>query len=125
MLTPDDVRSVQLFSALDDPLLATIASAAADLTLSAGEFAVHEGGEPALYAVLAGKLEVVKVVNGAERRLGFRLPGTIFGEVPIALGSPFPGAYRALEPSRVMCVQLQQYYAIAAVSPDVSLQLGA
>src|SRR5262245_8570967 len=125
MLTLDEIRAVPLFSSLAEPELELLARTSADVSLSAGEFAVHEGGEPALYAVLSGKMEVVKVVNGVERRLGFRLPGTIFGEVPIALGSPFPGAYRALEPSRVMCVQLQQYYAIAAVSPDVSLKLGA
>lgn len=125
MLTLDEIRALPLFSTLADPELALLARTSADVSLSAGEFAVHEGGEPALYAVLSGKMEVIKVVNGAERRLGFRLPGTIFGEVPIALGSPFPGAYRALEPSRVMRVALQQYYAIAAVSPEVSLKLGA
>jgi thioredoxin reductase (NADPH) len=45
---------------------------------------VHEGGERALYAVLSGKIEVVKRFDGVERTLGWRLPGTIFGEVPLA-----------------------------------------
>ena len=57
--------------------------------------------------------------------LGWRLPGTIFGEVPLALGSPFPGGYRAAEPSRVMRVEPQQYYAIAASSPEVALRVSA
>ena len=61
-----------------------------------GEFAVPEGGERALFAVLSGKIEVVKTIDGVERTLGWRLPGTIFGEVPIALGTPFPGGYRAV-----------------------------
>ena len=125
MLTLDEIRAVPLFASLAEAELALLARTSADVSLSAGEFAVHEGGEPALYAVLSGKIEVVKAVNGVERRLGFRLPGTIFGEVPIALGAPFPGAYRAMESSRVMRVSLQQYYAIAAVSPEVSLKLGA
>jgi thioredoxin reductase (NADPH) len=124
MLTPDEIRAVPLFSSLAEPELALLARTAADVSLRAGEFAVHEGGEPALYAVISGQLEVVKIVNGAERRLGIRDPGMIFGEVPIALGSPFPGAYRALEPSRVMRVGLQQYYAVAAKSPEVALKLG-
>ena len=51
-------------------------------------------------------MAVVKSVNGIERTLGWRLPGTIFGEVPIALGTPFPGGYRASEPSRVMRVDI-------------------
>jgi thioredoxin reductase (NADPH) len=66
---------------------------------------------------------VVKTIDGVERRLGWRIPGTIFGEVPIALGSPFPGGYRAAEPSRVMRVDVQQYYAVAAVSKEISLKV--
>ena len=74
---------------------------------------------------LSGKIEVVKTIDGVERRLGWRMPGTIFGEVPIALGTPFPGGYRAVEPSRVMRVDIQQYYAVAAVSKDISLKVSA
>ena len=61
-------------------------------------------GERALFAVLSGKIEVVKLFDGIERTLGWRVPGTIFGEVPIAFGTPFFGGYRASEPSRVMRV---------------------
>jgi thioredoxin reductase (NADPH) len=125
MLTVEEIHAVPLFSALASPELELLARTSADIQLSPGEYAVHEGGEAALYAVLAGKLEVVKVINGAERTLGWRLPGTIFGEVPIALGSPFPGAYRAAGPSRVMRVALQQYHTVAAAAPELSVKLGA
>ena len=114
MLTIDDIRAVPLFAALADDELDHLAHTSADLHLCAGEFAVHEGGERALYAVLAGKMEVIKTFDGVERTLGWRLPGTIFGEVPLALSSPFPGAYRAAEPSRVMRVDAQRYYELAA-----------
>ena len=66
--------------------------------LGAQEFAVHEGGEDALFAVVAGKIEVVKLIDGIERTLGWRVPGTIFGEVPIALGTPFPGGLSSFDP---------------------------
>ena len=102
MLTIEDVSAVPLFSTLPKNNLERLARTSADLHLNSGEFAVHEGGEPALFAVLSGKIEVVKMVDGIERHLGWRVPGAIFGEVPIALGSPFPGGYRAGEPSRVM-----------------------
>ena len=63
--------------------------------------------------------------DGIERTLGWRVPGTIFGEVPIAFGTPFPGGYRASEPSRVFRVEPKQYYAIAAASPEISVKIGA
>src|SRR3954452_6879194 len=101
MLTIDDVRAVPLFSTLAVSELERLTQTSADLHLSAGEFAVHEGGERALFAVLSGKIEVVKLIDGIERTLGWRVPGTIFGEVPIAFGTVFVGGYRASEPSRV------------------------
>jgi thioredoxin reductase (NADPH) len=125
MLTPDDVRAIPLFSVLGDEELEDLARTSEDIHLRAGEFAVHEGGERALFAVLAGKIEVVKLIDGIERRLGWRVPGAIFGEVPLALGSPFPGGYRAAETSRVMRVDVRKYYAIAAASPEVSAKVGA
>jgi thioredoxin reductase (NADPH) len=125
MLTVEDVVAIPLFSTLPRAELERLARTSADLHLRPGEFAVAEGGERALFAVLSGKIEVVKTFDGVERRLGWRIPGTIFGEVPIALGTPFPGGYRAAEPSRVMRVDIQQYYAVAAVSKDISLKLSA
>src|SRR6478736_6480515 len=125
MLTLDDIRAVPLFSTLSDDQLERLAGTSADLHLGPGEFAVHEGGDRALYALLSGRIEVVKMFDGVERTLGWRLPGSVFGEVPLALGTPFPGGYRASEPSRVMRVDPRQYYAVAAASPEISTKVGA
>ena len=125
MLTVEEVAAIPLFSALPAADLERLAQTSADLQLAAGEFAVHEGGEGALFVVICGKIEVTKTFDGIQRTLGWRIPGTIFGEVPITLGTPFPGGYRAAEPSRVMRIEVQQYYAIAAVSKDVAQKINA
>ena len=106
--------------------LERLAKSAADIQLATGEFAVHEGDERAFYAVISGKFEVVKLFDGVARTLGWRAPGTIFGEVPLALGSPFPAGYRAAESSRVLRLDARQYYAVAATAaPDFALKMGA
>ncbi len=125
MLTADDIRAVPLFASLPREQLDQLEQSAADVHLAAGEFAVAEGGEGALFAVLSGKIEVVKTVDGIERRLGWRLPGSIIGEVPLALGMPFAGSFRATEPSRVMRVEAAQYYALVASSRDFAEKMGA
>src|SRR5690348_10678109 len=125
MLTAEDLRAIPVFSSVPPAELERLARTAADIHLAAGEFAVAEGGERALYAVLSGKIEVVKLFDGVERRLGWRIPGTIFGEVPLALGSPFPGGYRAVEPSRVMRVEPAHYYRLAASDPEFATKMGA
>jgi thioredoxin reductase (NADPH) len=73
MLTIDDVRTIPLFSNLALPELERLARTSADLRLAAGEYAAHEGAdERALFAVLSGKLQVVKLFDGVERTLGWR-----------------------------------------------------
>src|ERR1700677_767772 len=110
MFTNDEVRAVPILSVIPAADLDRLAQSAADIQLAPGEFAVNEGDERAFYAVISGKVEVVKLFDGVPRTLGWRVPGTIFGEVPITLGTPFPWGYRAAEPSRVMRLEVQQYY---------------
>lgn len=125
MLTTEELASIPLFSTLPAVELEHLAKRAADIHLAAGEYAVHEGEDRALFAVLSGKIEVTKRIEGIERTIGWRVPGKIFGEVPIALGGPFIGSYRAAEPSRVIRMDAQQYYEIAAVVPQVAEAIGA
>jgi len=125
MLTPEELVTIPLFSTLPADELEQLAKRVADIHLIAGEYAVHEGEERALFAVLAGKIEVTKRIDGIERTIGWRAPGKIFGEVPIALGGPFIGSYRAAEDTRVIRVEAPQYYALAAASPEISEAVGA
>jgi thioredoxin reductase (NADPH) len=125
MLSIDEIRSAPLFASLAASELEHLVRTAADISVETGEIVVPEGGQGALYVVLGGKVEVFKTLDGIERRLGLRLPGAIFGEVPLALGTPFPGGYRALEPSRVMRVEARDYYTLAAAAPDIAAAVGA
>src|SRR5438876_11592693 len=105
MVTADDVRRVRVFADLGGPACERLSRAAADISLLPGEYAAHEGDERALFALLEGRIEAVKVVDGIERVVGERRPGDIFGEVPIVLGTGFPVGFRAADRSRVMRVQ--------------------
>ena len=125
MVTSEEIANVPLFASLSAADRQRLSQACADIRLAAGEYAVHEGEDRALFVVLEGRIEAVKVVDGIERVLGERVPGAIFGEVPITLGTSFPSGFRAAEPSRVMQVEAPQYYAIASAAPDVALKVGA
>lgn len=120
MLTIDEIRAFPLFSALAEAELELLRKTAADIHLGPGEFAVYEGDtDRVLFAVLSGKIEVIKSFEGVERTLGWRGEGQIFGEIPIAIGLPFFGSYRSSEPTRLMKIEARQYFAIAAVAPEV------
>ena len=124
MVTADEIARVPIFATLGPEDRERLSRVAADIVLAAGEHAAHEGSERALFAVLEGRIEAVKVVDGIERVLGERGPGDIFGEVPIVLGTVFPVGFRGAEPSRVMRVEPTDYHAVAAVAPDFAQELG-
>ena len=113
-----------LFAGLDDVQREQLSRMAADVSLVAGEYAAAEGAELALFAVLEGRIEPTRMVDGVVRVLGERHPGEIFGEVPIALGTVFPVGFRAAVDSRVMRIEARDYHAIAAIVPDVGKEVG-
>ena len=124
MVTADEIGALAVFSALGPSERERLSRAVADITLVPGEYAVHEGAERALFAVLEGRIEAIKLVDGIGRVVGERRPGEIFGEVPITLGTLFPVGFRAAEKSRVMRLEPNDYHAVAAVRPDVGKEVG-
>jgi thioredoxin reductase (NADPH) len=124
VVAPDEIASVPLFSSLPTAGREQLSRVSADIHLLPGEYAVSEGDERALFAVLDGHIEVVKIIDGVDRILGNRHPGDIFGEVPLTLGTPFPAGYRAAAASRVMRVEAHDYYATAASAPDLAVRVG-
>src|SRR3954447_23033809 len=117
MVTADEIRAIPLFAGLAEAERERLSRAAADIRLVAGEYAAHEGAGQALFAVLEGQIEAVKLVDGIDNVVGIRDPGDLFGEVPIVLGTVFPVGFRAAERSRVVRVEPADYHAVAAVQP--------
>lgn len=125
MVTPDDVRRISIFQGLDDATVASICRIAADVTIHAGEYALHEGGEPALAALLEGRIDAVKLVEDHERVVGERAPGDVMGEVSVSLWMTHPAGFRASEPSRILRFESHEYHALAVHSPEIRERVDA
>ena len=91
MVTADEIRAIDIFACLDEGARERLARVAADISLVPGEYAADEGAERALFAVLEGRIEATRIVDGIERVVGERQPGDIFGEVPISARHGLPG----------------------------------
>jgi thioredoxin reductase (NADPH) len=124
MVTPEEIARITVFAALSERDLGRLSQVAADIMLVPGEYAAYEGGERALFGLLEGRIEAVKRVDGADKVVGERKPGDIFGEVPVTLGSVFPAGFRAAEASRVIRIEPHDFHAIADVAPDVGREVG-
>ena len=125
MVSAEEIAAIEVFAMLGPEDQERLARAAADISLVAGEYAANAGDDRALFAVLDGRIEAVKDVDGRIRVLGERLPGDVFGEVPIALGTVFPVGFRAATRSRVLRISPADYHAAAAVDPILSKAVGA
>ena len=125
MFTIEELGTIPLFSALKEKELEYLAGAVEDLYLAPGEYVGHEGEARFLAAVVEGKTELTKLVNGVEQVIGVRAAGEIGGEVPMTLGTPLPASMRAVEPTRVVKVTSEVFHTLAAMAPEVSAAVGA
>jgi thioredoxin reductase (NADPH) len=125
LLTADDLARLPLLAPVPAAELDRLARVVPDIRLEAGEYAVHEGEERALYVVLSGTLEIVRQIDGIPRVIGKRVAGQVHGEVPMTLGAPFLAGARAAEPSRVVRLDPRQYHAVAAACPAFVERIGA
>ena len=124
IVTAEEIGRITIFSGLGEATRERLARAAADITLLPGEYAVQEGDERALFALLEGRIEAMKATDGVDRVVGERRPGDIFGEVSMTLGTTHPAGFRAAEMSRVLRIEPRDYFEVAAVAPDVAQGVG-
>src|SRR6266516_4974885 len=124
MVTAEEICRIEVFAGLSAGSRERLTNAAADISLVPGEYAAHESDAGALLAVLEGRIEATKLVDGIERVVGERKPGEIFGKVPITLGTVFPAGFRAAEASRVIRIEPHDYHAVAAGEPKLVQEVG-
>ena len=110
MITGELVKQIPLFAALPDNETASIAARAADVHVRRDEWLLLEGQTPAFFGLLEGKIAVFKSMAGRDQHVYDYGVGDYFGEVPLLLGSPAIAGLRAMEPSRVMRLDANDFH---------------
>jgi thioredoxin reductase (NADPH) len=124
MVTAEEIGRFAVFADLEPAERDRLSRVVADITLAPGEYAVHEGDGRALFGVLEGRIEVLRLVDGVQSVIGERRPGDIFGEMAIAFGMLHPAGFRAVETTRVFRIELDDFQALAAAAPEVGERVG-
>jgi thioredoxin reductase (NADPH) len=123
MITPELVRSIPLFADLSDERASTVAAAAADIRIRAGDIFVNEGESPVFFASLEGRFEVLKRYGTTVRRLAVREPGAFMGEIPIVLDGTFVASARALEAVRLLRLEARDFKRLLHQEPAIREQV--
>jgi CRP-like cAMP-binding protein len=104
MIDIELLRSIELFSELDDAVLQHLLEEAESLTLIRGDVIFEEGSEASdLYVVESGRVAIGnKSFDGRESMIALMGPGSLFGEMSLFDGLGRSAEARALEASVVV-----------------------
>jgi cAMP-dependent protein kinase regulator len=124
---PPLVTPVALFSALEKEGLLALMSCFEMMTVSAGKSVITEGEEGAeAFIVARGELEVRKSVSDSQSISLARLTnGALFGEMALLSRAPRAASVVALRPSILLVARREALEAVAAIRPDVGIELAA
>ena len=103
-VTAAQLKSIGLFGALGDDVLAHLASTLSVQRPDAGQIVFREGDDAtAMFVVMGGEMEVLKrSKRQTESRVALLGPGDWFGEMSIVDIQPRSATVRALAPSRLL-----------------------
>lgn len=100
------LKTVDLFSGLDEPALDELAKASEQRKLKRGDVLFAEGDLPdELYVTTAGRIAMVnRSVDGRESVVALMEDGDLFGEMPLFDDQNRSTDARALEPSEIISI---------------------
>ncbi len=122
MITLDALRQVPLFAECSDEQLQWLAEQGAEVWLQPGEFHRKEG-DPAdhVFVMLEGEVRVAEQVGNQELVLATYGPKTLYGELPILMGTPYYWASgRALRSCHIWELHKDAFWQMLATIPAVA-----
>ena len=109
MTTTDFLRSIDMFSELDDTLLEPIVAQSKTLDLQRGDVLFQSGDDSSdLYIVTRGRIAIGnRSFDGRESLVALMESGDLFGEMPLFSNDGRSAEARALEESTVVVIPYQ------------------
>ncbi len=120
------LRGVDLFSALDDAQVDTLASMIIEKGFKKGEIILMEDDDTSqsLFIIAKGEVKVVLTAeDGREAILASLKEGDFFGEMSLLDGEPRSATVRAVEDSRLLTIRREDFLSALRRQPDLALTL--
>jgi CRP/FNR family transcriptional regulator/CRP/FNR family cyclic AMP-dependent transcriptional regulator len=120
------LKGVDLFSALDDGQLDTLARMLIEKSYRKGDIILMEDDESnqSLFIIAKGEVKVVLTAeDGREAILAALKEGDFFGEMALLDGERRSATVRAVEESRLLTIRREDFLAAMKKQPDLALTL--
>ena len=121
MTTADFLRSIDMFSELDDTLLEPIVAQSKTLDLQRGDVLFQSGDDSSdLYIVTRGRIAIGnRSFDGRESLVALMESGDLFGEMPLFSNDGRSAEARALEESSVVVIPYQPVKGLYDENPSL------
>ena len=115
------IRSIDLFSELDERCLRRLEAAAHEEELAEGDMVVKEGDETTNFGILTeGTLEWVRMIGGEELVMVTRSAVTYFGAMNLLTQEPSPAGGRIIGgPARMVVIPGEDFRRLLRDEPSV------
>lgn len=124
-IDPELLRSIPLFSLLDDQEIAVLAQNLDEKQFLAGQMIFREDDPgDAMYIVQSGKVELF-LEEGANKRVtvAFAVDGELFGELSLLDNAPRSASARAVENTHALVVDRQDLHLLVNSKPHAALDM--
>ena len=126
MITPDDLRTVEVFADQDEGALAWLASVAREVTVPAGgEPFEHGGAAEQMMALIEGSFQIFTTQGGKRALFGTIEPGEITGLLPYSRMETYTGTSVAVTDLRLAEVRQEHFPEMLRRMPEVGKRLVA
>lgn len=122
---PALLKSVPIFSGLNEPELAFLTARVVQRKFGAGELIFGEG-EPCsgLYVVESGSVRIFKSsAGGREQVLSIDGPGSSIAELPVFDGGNYPASAQSITASTLLFFSKQDFQLLCIQHPEVALKV--
>jgi CRP/FNR family transcriptional regulator len=119
------LKSVSIFSGLNEPELAFLTARVVQRKYAAGELIFGEG-EPCsgLYVVESGSVRIFKSsAGGREQVLSIDGPGSSIAELPVFDGGSYPASAQSITASTLLFFSKQDFQSLCIQHPEVALKV--
>jgi CRP/FNR family transcriptional regulator, cyclic AMP receptor protein len=123
VISPNELRDIPFFAALDEPTLADVARQARRCHYRPGEQIMLEGElPPGLFFVLRGRVRLSRMAaDGREQVLAMVGAGENFNTVPLFDNQPNPATARAMSPVHCLLLPRDALLELIRRHPDLAL----
>jgi signal transduction histidine kinase len=115
----DFLRKIPLFSGLSAEDLSRLCGMVTEVRLAPGEELFAEGSRGELaYVIMEGRVEIIKLSDGADVLLAIREVGELIGEMALLEDAPRMASARAAAASRLLAIGREQLNQLLSSSPS-------